>query len=41
MNATSDMNFTNEDSDVTYLIAPRENDYLLIALIRKDKFYTK
>ena len=34
------MNFTNEDPDVTYSIAPRENDYLLIAL-RKDKFYTK
>ena len=34
------MNFTNKDPDVTYSIAPRENDYLLIAL-RKDKFYTK
>ena len=40
INATSEMNFTNEDPDVTYSIAPRENDYLLIAL-RKDKFYTK
>ena len=40
INATSEMNFTNEDPDVTYSIAPRENDYLLKAL-RKDKFYTK
>ena len=37
---TSDMNFTNEDPNVTYSIPLRENDYLLIAL-KKDKFYTK
>ena len=34
------MNFTNEDPDITYSIAPRENDYLLIAL-RKGKSYSK
>ena len=33
------MNFTNEDPDVTYSIAPRENDYLFA--LRKDNFYTK
>ena len=40
INATSDMNFTSEDPDIAYSIAPRQNDYLLIAP-RKGKFYTK
>ena len=39
INATeSEMNFTNEDPDVTYSIAPRENDYLLIVHQEKTNF---